>query len=187
MGEFAECRNVSSGNLTGKYALFVHSLNAADIFRPGNDIVKKFNYLFFKLHKIFDYLKKKSFKYGMCVPNKCTQSDIVDLINFFIKQHHVDSFVSLKPLTNSSIIFQEAKVLDWPAIATLTLLLSIVFLVVMCTIYDIVMRLKQYFLVECNMACDLESLTINNDLNSSFSEINQFNSEEFYLKTVKSK
>ena len=44
LGEFAECRNVTSGNLTGKYALFVHSLNAADIFKPGEDIVNKSNF-----------------------------------------------------------------------------------------------------------------------------------------------
>ena len=123
----------------------------------------------------------------MCVPNECTQSDIADLINFFIKHYRQESFESLKPLTTSSIIFQEAKPLDWSAIATLTLIISIVFLVVMCTIYDIVMRLKQYFLADCNSACDLESLIINSDLNTSFCELNQFNSEEFYLQTVKSK
>lgn len=62
LGEYSECRNVSDnqGNWTGKYALLSKPLINYD---PQNAI------------------KNSGLKYGLCVPKKCSQRDIFELIN----------------------------------------------------------------------------------------------------------
>lgn len=62
LGEFSECRNISAneGNWTGKYALLVKPLESFD---PQNAI------------------ENFGLKYGICVPNKCSQHDIYEIID----------------------------------------------------------------------------------------------------------
>lgn len=62
LGEFSECRNISAneGNWTGKYGILSKPLKAYD---PQ------------------DSIQNSGFKYGICVPNKCSQNDILQIID----------------------------------------------------------------------------------------------------------
>ncbi len=59
LGEFGECRNTSSTNLTGKYALLVQDFDVETIM----------------------FTHDVSFKYGFCIPDKCTALDTSNIIN----------------------------------------------------------------------------------------------------------
>lgn len=62
LGEFSECKNISAneGNWTGKYGILSKPLKTYD---PQ------------------DSIQNSGLKYGICVPNKCSQNDISQIID----------------------------------------------------------------------------------------------------------
>ena len=189
LGEFGECRNLTAmkGNLTGKYCLISTPLDSTSVFRPN--------------------ITSLSLKYGTCIPNKCSQQDVYNIIMYFINQIPPNVTQNLPftlNITTDYIQIQEMKELDTAAYITLSIIASIVFLVLIATLVDIYKRYRFHLkcielLSNSNLSIDSSGLTgneinsnenntSNNNNNNNNSEINNSdyssNRENVYLLSI---
>ncbi|CAF0871536.1 unnamed protein product [Brachionus calyciflorus] len=170
LGEFSECRNISAyqGNWTGKYVLIAKPLLSYD---PQNA------------------LPTGDLKLGICVPNKCTQHDIYEIINFAISMvpEKVISSLPFNLKFNETYVgIRDDKVLSNKAIITLSILGSIVVLVLLCTLYDLIKRFS--YQIKCQNLSNNSTVVVNSETDELISTTNQENqnidNEESFMLSI---
>lgn len=95
LGEFGECRNITFQEFKGKYCTLAKP--------PSPDPTAVVNYhlfyFFSTISVIFNFIKQ--LRYGICMPNRCNDNDIAQIVNF--GNHFVD--ITIYFISNLKTIF----------------------------------------------------------------------------------